>query len=765
MNKSVRLGVQIDSIDSDYDKGLIEGISSYCQDQGSSLLVFAGRAFGWPYGFEYQSSAVYQHISRNNIDALILASGTQCNFITAEMFANYLAGLQPLLLVSVSIELPGITSVVVDNEKGFVDLLDHLFDAHACRRIAIMTGPNENAEACMRFDAYRRFLEKRGIAFNSALALQADFTAEKAVQSLQHHLEQYSLDFDALVCLNDTMAIGCLHHFEQLGIRVPEDVILTGFDDIVRARYEYPTLTTVSQDLISQGRLAAQYAHDLYYGKEVPPLTRLNTRAIFRQSCGCVETGSSPSVATGDDSARKASAPSVYQVAGINWFKMQDNMIRFRHYLTHLMTVLSLSDLVEDLRPALESFGIKSCAIVTYREEIKNSRCDNFRLPDSAYLLFYYDETTPMGQRQKPVQFNPRETLYPAAGHTQRNRVLVATALYQREQQLGYIVYEPGDLDRSLCEPLCVQLSSTIRYAQVFASKINAISELEKRRQEQQTLITKLEEAQNQLLQSEKLASIGQLAAGVAHEINNPIGFVNSNLGSLEHYVADLIRLIEAYIQAEINGFSAQNLAAIAQIKSEVEFDFLRDDIRELVRESRDGLDRVKRIIQDLKDFSRVDQKPVWQSADINRCLESTLNVAANELKHKAEVIRDFGQIPEVECLASQINQVFLNMMVNAAQAIKERGTIRITTGSENDWVWIEFADTGSGIAPEHLHRVFEPFFTTKAVGKGTGLGLSLSYSIVARHNGRIEVESEVGEGATFRIWLPIHHQADPQVS
>ena len=315
--------------------------------------------------------------------------------------------------------------------------------------------------------------------------------------------------------------------------------------------------------------------------------------------------------------------------------------------------------------------------------------------------------------------------------------------------------------DSEVIEYVCINVFDYTDTAVYQHKLINAISELEIKRQEQQTLITKLEEAQNQLLQSEKLASIGQLAAGVAHEINNPIGFVNSNLGSLERYVTDLLRLIDSYMQAESSGFAAQDVETIAQIKSEIEFDFLRDDIRELVHESRDGLDRVKRIIQDLKDFSRVDQNPEWQLTDINHCLESTLNVATNELKHKAEVIRDFAQIPEVECLASQINQVFLNMMVNAAQAIKERGTIRITTGTEDGWVWIEFADTGSGIAPEHLRRIFEPFFTTKAVGKGTGLGLSLSYGIIARHNGRIEVESEVGEGTIFRIWLPIHHQGE----
>lgn len=474
MKRRLRLGVQIDSIDSDYDKGLIEGIASYCRDHHLSLMIFSGRSFGWPYGFEYQGTAIYQHISRHNIDALVLASGTQCNFIRAETFASYLAGLRPQLLVSVSVEIPGVTSVVVDNESGLRELLSHLVDVHACKRIALMKGPDVNPEASLRFEIYRRFLSGRGLPFDPALVFEGDFTAESSVPSLRRHLDARGLDFDALVCLNDTMAIGCLHYLKEAGIRVPQDVILTGFDDIVRSRYEYPSLTTVSQDLVSQGRLAAKYAHSLCRGRAVPPSTRLSTRAVLRQSCGCSESAHARSAVARGDAVTSSDAPSIFQVAGINWFKMQDDIVRLRQYLANLTSVLSLSDLAQSLRPGLESFGITSCAIVIFSEEILNLRSDRFRLPQTAELFFYYDETIPRNKRLKPVQFNPNEMLYPAEGHTKRNRVQVATALYHREQQLGYIVYERGECDPSLCEALCVQLSSTIRYALVFGAKTAA---------------------------------------------------------------------------------------------------------------------------------------------------------------------------------------------------------------------------------------------------------------------------------------------------
>ena len=263
-----------------------------------------------------------------------------------------------------------------------------------------------------------------------------------------------------------------------------------------------------------------------------------------------------------------------------------------------------------------------------------------------------------------------------------------------------------------------------------------------------------LEEAQNQLLQSEKMASIGQLAAGVAHEINNPVGFVNSNLNSLKHYVEDLLSLIASY-EAEEAGLAEGVRAELTRLKQERDLEYLREDVPVLLRESADGLTRVKRIVQDLKDFSRVDNAD-WQEADLNAGLESTLNVVYNEVKYKADVRKNYGRLPPVRCLAAQLNQVFMNLIVNAAHAIEGHGVITLTTGHCGHWVWVEVSDTGSGMSAEVQRRIFEPFYTTKPVGKGTGLGLSLSFSIVQKHQGMIKVRSEPGQGSTFRVWIPL---------
>ncbi|WP_283204905.1 ATP-binding protein [Chitinivorax sp. B] len=279
------------------------------------------------------------------------------------------------------------------------------------------------------------------------------------------------------------------------------------------------------------------------------------------------------------------------------------------------------------------------------------------------------------------------------------------------------------------------------------------------RNQELEASKHQLEEAQSQLLQSEKLASIGQLAAGVAHEINNPIGYVYSNLSALSGYLDEIFKLLTAYVEAEPE-LPTQRRMLLEGQRRQADLDFLRDDVRALFAECTEGLGRIKKIVADLKDFSRTGADDEWQYADLRRCLDSTLNIVRNELKYKAEIVQDYHAIPEIECLPSQLNQVFLNMLVNASHAIADQGVITLRTEQEDDWIWVEIADTGAGIAEENLKRIFDPFFTTKPVGTGTGLGLSLSYGIVQKHGGRIEVTSQLGVGTAFRIWLPIRQTA-----
>jgi two-component system, NtrC family, sensor kinase len=283
-----------------------------------------------------------------------------------------------------------------------------------------------------------------------------------------------------------------------------------------------------------------------------------------------------------------------------------------------------------------------------------------------------------------------------------------------------------------------------------------AQAEVLRRNAELIELNNKLSHAHEQLLQSEKLASIGLLAAGVAHEINNPIGYIFSNFNSLNSYLTSLFDILDAYKKAEPHIAAQDVLAGLQELKKRLDLDFLKEDIVALMCESQEGIVRVRKIVQDLKEFSHVDSMQDWGWMDLHKGIDSTLNIINNEIKYKADVVKHYGKIPEIECISSQINQVIMNVLVNAAHAIgNERGRITIRTGASEQEVWLEIEDTGCGIPKESLSRIFDPFYTTKPAGKGTGLGLSLSYGIIHAHHGRIEVQSEVGKGTTFRIILP----------
>ncbi|MGN6514152.1 MAG: ATP-binding protein [Lysobacteraceae bacterium] len=283
-------------------------------------------------------------------------------------------------------------------------------------------------------------------------------------------------------------------------------------------------------------------------------------------------------------------------------------------------------------------------------------------------------------------------------------------------------------------------------------------SELSQRHDELQRTYHRLASTQEQLLQAEKMASIGQLAAGVAHEINNPIGYVHSNLGTLREYCASLIALIEAYA-AERPADDAD--APLRRLRERLDIDFILGDLPQLLDESREGIERVTKIVQDLKEFSHVGRDEEMRQADLHKGLDSTLNIVWNELKYKVQLEKHYGELPQVECHASELNQVFLNLLINAGQAIAERGTIVLATGVDEDRVWVSIADSGCGIPEEALQRIFDPFFTTKPIGRGTGLGLAIAYRIVAKHHGRIEVQSRPGFGSTFRVVLPVRQPRD----
>lgn len=263
-----------------------------------------------------------------------------------------------------------------------------------------------------------------------------------------------------------------------------------------------------------------------------------------------------------------------------------------------------------------------------------------------------------------------------------------------------------------------------------------------------------LKSSQEQLLHQERLATIGHLAAGVAHEINNPTGYIGSNLGTLSKYLGRINEYHRLFTDC-LPLLPEEQRAALLLEKKRLKIDFLLEDSREVIADSLEGVEKISRIVAGLKSFSRKEQD-CCGNVNINDCLENALTVAWNELKYKADVKKEYGDIPLISCYPNQIGQVFVNLLVNAAHAIEGRGTITIRTFRGNDHLSVAISDTGCGIAPPLREKIFEPFFTTKKDGLGTGLGLSIVREIIGRHKGEISLESEEGKGTTFTVHLPV---------
>lgn len=295
-------------------------------------------------------------------------------------------------------------------------------------------------------------------------------------------------------------------------------------------------------------------------------------------------------------------------------------------------------------------------------------------------------------------------------------------------------------------------------YRDVSALK-QAEAALQRSRDELSKAYQELQLNQSQMLQQEKMASIGQLAAGVAHEINNPLGFIGSNLGTLKKYWQKTRDFI-AFQDGLLSDYSLSvDSAGLAEKRKQLKIDLVIDDANYLIEESLEGVERVKVIVGNLKSFSRLDQAN-YDLTDINQCLDTTLSIVWNELKYNVTVHKDYGVLPLTYCYPQQLNQVFLNLLVNAGHAIEEKGEIHISTRREENDILVEIRDNGCGVPEENLSHLFEPFFTTKEVGKGTGLGLSIVYDIIKKHHGSIDVDSRIGEGTTFIIRIPVVESA-----
>jgi len=303
----------------------------------------------------------------------------------------------------------------------------------------------------------------------------------------------------------------------------------------------------------------------------------------------------------------------------------------------------------------------------------------------------------------------------------------------------------PDDNDDVLCLQQVVE-----EHAEIFEQHGKMrIDELE-------TVLAELKATHQQIVQNEKMAMVGKLTAGVAHEINNPLGFISSNVVSLGKYCERLLMIIELQHEMLTSGKpGSQRDEQVQAVRHRLNIERIIREIPEMIRETMEGVDRVKNVVNALKCFSFIDDSEM-QLADINQCLEKALNIVNAGMTHNTIVKREYGEIPQLLCYPQQLNHVFKNLLVNAHHAIGIQGEIMVRSWHAKERIFVSFSDTGCGIPEHQLLHIFEPFFTTRKAGCGMGLGLSICNEIIRNHGGEIRIDSEVGNGSTFTVSIPL---------
>lgn len=315
------------------------------------------------------------------------------------------------------------------------------------------------------------------------------------------------------------------------------------------------------------------------------------------------------------------------------------------------------------------------------------------------------------------------------------------------------------------CDPYLLELTveRALEHRSLLRNAARYKADLEARNIELAAGKLELERLQGQIVQNAKMASLGQLAAGIAHELNNPVGFVYGNLDLIDNAIRNLVCLLRFYDALDLSEAVIKKASAL---KDEFDYEVTLGDLPSIISDCREGTERIRDIVQNLRTFSRLDEAE-FKDVDIHEGIDSTLRILSQYFSNgRIQLVRKYADLPLIEGFSGQLNQVWMNLLANAAQAVGSRdGEIRITTRHSGNSVCISIKDTGDGINPEHLERIFDPFYTTKPVGEGTGLGLSISFSIIERHRGRIEVESEVSKGTTVTVTLPTRVDVSPENS
>jgi DNA-binding LacI/PurR family transcriptional regulator/signal transduction histidine kinase len=829
----------VTDIINDYNNAIHAGLSAVAQKQGANLIAFLGGQFlNSPYDpFNYQRNAAYDLATDNCVDGLIVNS-ILGNFVSMEELRGFFAGYGPLPIVCLGKEIPGVTAILVDNEKGMRDAVAHLIEKHACRNIAFIRGPEGNFEAEVRYRAYVAVLSEHGILPDPSLVAPGNFLHAAGADAIRLLLDERKVCFEAVVAANDDMALGALEALQARGIHVPQQVAIAGFDDITNAKATTPSLTTVWQPLYGQVKQAAEELFALWAGLHAPECVFLSTELFVRQSCGCLDpvvaAAAAGPIAPMDELKAKQPVISVDSMLagmpellspseaepGRGWgrrlctafaaelnnhapggflpaldtiarevaatggeiWMLQDAISGLRRHtlpclggeilqraedlwqqarvavglaaqqrqarlssqtvrqadaLQKMEEVLAVTFdmelLMNVLAEGLPQLGIPSCYLSLYEDSGPSEHHEP--VPEWCRLMLAYNEKGRIPLELQGRRFRSRDLAPDGLLSQDRPFNYVLQPLYFKQNPLGFIIFEVGPQDGRIYEMLRTQISSALQSASL-------VRQVESHSLELENAYKTLKSQQQMLLVVEKMASLGRLTAGIAHEMNTPLAAVRSALNTLDALAREYQSSIEdATVTAENHGEIAQEMLqtiSLAVKAAEKAAGFVRG---------------IKSQTRDLsaKEYVHFNAVPI---------IDEALLLLGHNLREKKCNINFDRSGDKIELYGSPLRlaQIVTNLVNNAIDAslANKSGLIVLRLIEHEQEVALQVCDQGCGIAEDALSRIFDPMFTTKSFGQSTGLGLTIVHDIMTgEFGGSIEVATQVHQGTTFTLHFP----------
>ncbi|MCF0242949.1 MAG: GGDEF domain-containing protein [Treponema sp.] len=480
-NKYPRIGFLINDETSDYNKSLIRGIEKGCREYNCTLFVFPAGEYGFSYSpFQYQSRSVASLINEYNLDGLIITSSVHCTHISFENLLEYIHSFSPLPVISLGIDIPNCTSIMVDCKPGLEETITHLIKKHNCKRIALMASAKNSIESVERVKVFKDVMNKNNIPFDESHLLYGLFSYAKAMDALNEYIKLHgSLDFDSIVCLNDLMAYAVLDFCKEHSISIPDQMIVTGFDDLERSTITSPTLSSINQNTEDQGVFAVQALSKIFNKKEVSHLIHIPTLVRYRQSCGCIDCNDHFSNYKDEKYKTVSNSDAAKTNQLSDWLLLKDQLVQIQNYYTNTQVKISLSEFSASIPKVLTDFSIGSAALVMFEKPIKQKEMFlHFNMPKKAYLLAAFDNSTKEVfnfDTKNKLYFNPNNNIIPEDIITFYPERYNVVTLSHCEIQFGYLVYKTGFYEPSMYQfitaILSAQLATAYDYSKAEAEK------------------------------------------------------------------------------------------------------------------------------------------------------------------------------------------------------------------------------------------------------------------------------------------------------